>query len=532
MNDYLFRGKLAELDSDIFEMAQLETERQNRKLIMIPSESTAPLAVREALATSFQNIYAEGYPEDDLRFMDEEDILDYPHRLAEYRRYSDPRFYKGVEYADIIESLARRRCAEAFAANGKTANDLYVNVQPLSGAPANNAVYPAVVNPGDTVLAMSLLHGGHLTHGSSVNRSGRLYNVVHFLVDPVSEKIDYAQVEAMALEHKPKMIITGYTSYPWLPDWKKFREIADSVGAILLADISHIAGLVSAGALASPIGYAHITTFTTHKTLCGPRGACIITTDAALSRKIDRSIFPGEQGGPHVNVFAALALTFKLARTQQFKDLQFQIIKNCKVLSDQLTKRGFRISYSGTDTHLLNLDCKTVVGPDGTSLMGDMAARILDLAGIVCNRNTIPGDKSSFASSGVRMGTPWITQRGFKEAETIQLADIIADLLNAITPYTIETKKGSADRAKVNFQVFEDVKLRVRKLAENAGIVEETQKHGYPHFFYIDDAPSGSSETVTLKLTGENIRTFLNYILSSDVEALKPGDAQFDFSQY
>ncbi len=526
MDDYLFRGKLADLDGDIYEMAQLETERQNRKLIMIPSESTAPLAVREALATSFQNIYAEGYPEDDLRFMDEEKILDYPSRLADYRRYSDPRFYKGVEYADIIESLARRRCAEAFTANGKKPDDLYVNVQPLSGAPANNAVYPAVVNPGDTVLAMSLLHGGHLTHGSSVNRSGRLYNVIHYLVDPITEKIDYTQVEALALEHKPKMIIAGYTSYPWLPDWKKFREIADMVGAILLADISHIAGLVSAGALASPIGYAHVTTFTTHKTLCGPRGACIITTDAALSKKIDRSIFPGEQGGPHVNVFAALALTFKLARTREFKDLQFQIIKNCKVLSDQLTKRGFRISYSGTDTHLLNLDCKTIVGPDGTSLMGDMAARILDLAGIVCNRNTIPGDKSSFASSGVRMGTPWITQRGFKETEILQLADIIADLLNAITPYTIETKKGPADRAKVDFKVFEDIKVKVRKLAEQAGTVEVTQKHGYPHFFYIDDAPLGNTEIVTLKLSGKNIRTFLNYVLSSDVESITPGDSQ------
>ncbi len=328
MKDYLFRGKLAELDKDVFELAQLETERQNRKLIMIPSESTAPLAVREALATSFQNIYAEGYPDDELRFMKEKEILDYPNRLADYRRYSDPRFYKGVEYADVIESLARRRCAEAFAANGKKPDDLYVNVQPLSGAPANNAVYPAVVNPGDTVLGMSLLHGGHLTHGSSVNCSGRLYHFVHYLVDPITEKIDYAQVEALALEHKPKMIIAGYTSYPWLPDWKKFREIADFVGAILLADISHIAGLVSAGALASPIGYAHITTFTTHKTLCGPRGACIITTDAALSKKIDKSIFPGEQGGPHVNVFAALALTFKLARTEEFKSLQFQIIKN------------------------------------------------------------------------------------------------------------------------------------------------------------------------------------------------------------
>lgn len=526
MKDYLFRGKLAELDKDVFELTRLETERQNRKLIMIPSESTAPLAVREALATSFQNIYAEGYPDDELRFMKEKEILDYPNRLADYRRYSDPRFYKGVEYADVIESLARRRCAEAFAANGKKPDDLYVNVQPLSGAPANNAVYPAVVNPGDTVLGMSLLHGGHLTHGSSVNRSGRLYHFVHYLVDPITEKIDYAQVEALALEHKPKMIIAGYTSYPWLPDWKKFREIADSVGAILLADISHIAGLVSAGALASPIGYAHITTFTTHKTLCGPRGACIITTDAALSKKIDKSIFPGEQGGPHVNVFAALALTFKLARTEEFKSLQFQIIKNCSVLNDQLKKRGFHISYSGTDTHLLNLDCKSVIGPDGTSLMGDMAARILDLAGIVCNRNTIPGDKSSFASSGVRMGTPWLTQRGFKEAEMIQLADITADILLAVTPYTIETRKGPADRAKIDFKVFEEAKLKVRKLAELAGMVEETQKHGYPHFFYIDDVPASKSDVITLKLSGKNIRTFLNYVFSSNVEALKPGEGQ------
>jgi glycine hydroxymethyltransferase len=291
---------LAALDASLEDLVNLEAERQVRKLILIPSESTAPMAVREALASSFQNIYAEGYPDDEMRFMKESEILDLPARLAHYRRYSDPRFYKGVEYADIIESLARRRCAEAFAANGKSADDLYVNVQPLSGAPANNAVYPAVCNPGDTVLAMSLLHGGHLSHGSSVNRSGKLYNVVHFLVDAVTEQIDYAVVEEMALEHKPKMIIAGYTSYPWVPDWKKFREIADKTGAILLADISHIAGLIASGVIPSPIGYAHVTTFTTHKTLCGPRGACIITTDSALAKKIDRAIFPGEQGGPHV----------------------------------------------------------------------------------------------------------------------------------------------------------------------------------------------------------------------------------------
>ncbi len=526
MEDFLFRGTLKELDPDVFEMAQLETERQERKLIMIPSESTAPMAVREALATSFQNIYAEGYPEDALRWMPEEDLLDYPTRLAEYRRYSDPRFYKGVEYADLIESLARRRCAEAFAANGKTADDIWVNVQPLSGAPANNAVYPAVVNPGDTVLGMSLLHGGHLTHGSSVNRSGKLYNIVHYLVDPITEKIDYEQVAKLALENKPKMIIAGYTSYPWMPDWKKFREIADSVGAILLADISHIAGMVAAGAVPSPIGIAHIVTFTTHKTLDGPRGACILTTESALAKKIDRSIFPGEQGGPHVHVFAALALTFKLAKTAEFKKLQIQTVKNCAALVVQLKKRGFRIPYSGSDTHLMNLDVTSVVGKDGTTLSGDIAARILDLAGIVCNRNTIPGDKSSFATSGIRMGTPWLTQRGFKEAEMVAVADIIADVLQGIYPYTIETKQGPAQRAKIQFKVFEDAKIKVRELAEKAGQTETYAKHGYPHFFYLDDKPASKGEVITLALRGDHIRTFANYVFGSDIDELQPGKTQ------
>ncbi len=524
MKDYLFRGTLQELDQDVFEMAQLETERQIRKLIMIPSESTAPLAVREALATSFQNIYAEGYPDEELRTMSETELLDYTDRLADYRRYSDPRFYKGVEYADLIESLARRRCAEAFAANGKTADDIWVNVQPLSGAPANNAVYPAVVNPGDTVLGMSLLHGGHLTHGSSVNRSGRLYNIVHYLVDPETEQIDYAQVEKLALEHKPKMMIAGYTSYPWMPDWKKFREIADSAGAILLADISHIAGMVAAGAVPSPVGYAHVITFTTHKTLCGPRGACILTTDGPLARKIDRSIFPGEQGGPHVHVFAALALTFKLARTAAFKELQLQTVKNCAVLVERLRERGFRIPYGGTDTHLMNLDCKSVVGPDGTTLSGDIAARILDLAGIVCNRNTIPGDKSSFATSGIRMGTPWLTQRGFKEAEMTQVADLIADLLQATVPYTIETRQGKASRAKVDFTVFNQVKMQLRDLAEKAGAAETYVKHGYPHFYYLDDQPRSSEKVITLELRGEHVRSFANYAFAANIDALEPGE--------
>jgi glycine hydroxymethyltransferase len=400
MSDFIFRGSLKDLDPDVYELTQLEAERQARKLILIPSESQAPLAVRDAMGSAFQNIYAEGYPDDDLRHMDEDDILDYPARLAEYRRHGDPRYYKGVEYADLVESLACRRAAEAFAANGFSADQIYVNVQALSGAPANNAVYHALVTPGDVVMGLNLLHGGHLSHGSSVNRSGKYYKIVHYSVDE-NERLDYGRIRAQALESKPKMIIAGYSSYSWVPDWKKFREIADEVGAYFLADISHIGGLVAAGIVPSPVGYAHVIMSTTHKSLDGPRGAVLLTTDAAIAKKLDKAVFPGEQGGPHVHIFAALALTFKLVQTKKFKQLQSQTIKNAAAMVDQFKKRGLRIPFGGTDCHLVNVDVTTVKSPGltggagGVSLTGDQAARILDLAGIVVNRNTIPGDKNS-----------------------------------------------------------------------------------------------------------------------------------------
>lgn len=526
MADFLFRGTLADVDPAVDELIQLEAERQVRKLILIPSESTAPVSVREALGSVFQNLYAEGYPDEETRWMPENDILDYTRRLTHYRRYADPRYYKGVEYADAVESLARRRCAEAFATPTVSANQLYVNVQALSGAPANNAVYHALINPGDTVLGMNLLHGGHLTHGSSVNRSGKLYKIIHYNVDPKSEQIDYDVVESLAKEHKPKIIIAGYSSYPWVPDWARYRAIADSVGAVLLADVSHIAGLIAAGVIPSPVGYAHVITFTTHKTLLGPRGACIITQDAAMARKIDRAVFPGEQGGPHVHVFAALATTFKFAQTESFRKLQAQILKNCIVLVDRLKERGFRISYGGTNTHLANLDCKTIVGPDGTPLSGDMAARILDIAGIVLNRNTIPGDKTAMNSSGIRFGTPWMTQRGLDEKDMLTVADSIADLLNAITPYSVETRQGPAQRAKVDFKVLEEVKLRIRSLAEKAGADIKTSKHGYPHFFYLDDQPISKRDWTVYDITGTNVRQFVNFVFTSDIENLQAGQSQ------
>src|SRR5215510_5819325 len=375
MSDYLFRGNLAKLDKDVFELTQLEAERQARKLILIPSESTAPLAVREALSSAFQNIYAEGYPDEESRWMTEEEILDYPARLGEYRRNGDPRYYKGVEYADVVEALARRRAAETFAANGVTADQIYVNVQALSGGPANNAVYHALIELGSTVMGLNLLHGGHLSHGSSVNRSGKWFKAVHYTID-ANERLDYEAIRALAVENKPKLIIAGYSSYSWVPDWKKFREIADAVGAYFLADISHIGGLVAAGVVSSPIGIAHVVMSTTHKSLDGPRGAVLLTTDSAIAKKIDKAVFPGEQGGPHVNVFAGLSLTFKLAQTNQFKQLQAQTIKNAQAMADQFTQRGLRVPFGGTNCHMLNVDVTTVKSPDGISLTGDQAARI------------------------------------------------------------------------------------------------------------------------------------------------------------
>ncbi len=526
MTDYLFRGSLEDLDPSLNHLSQHEAERQFRKIILIPSESTSPAAVREALSSPFQNIYAEGYPEEASRWLTEDQILDYSERLPYYRRYSDPRYYKGVEYANIIEALARRRCAELFSANGFGPDEIFVNVQALSGAPANNAVYHALVKPGETVMGLNLLHGGHLSHGSSVNRSGKYYNIVHYNVDLETEKINFDQVRALALEHKPKMIIAGYSSYPWQVDWKAFKEIADLVGAYLLADISHISGLVAGGVHPSPIGIADVITSTTHKTLCGPRGAVIMTTNSVLAKKVDRAVFPGEQGGPHVNVFLALALAFKLAKTEQFSKLQAQIVKNSQALAKQLENRGFRIPYGGTDTHILNLDVKTVVGQDGITLSGDQAARILDIAGIVVNRNTIPGDRSALNPSGIRLGTPWITQRGFDEQATTEIADQIADLLLACKPYRQFSSRRLSQRAKVDYQTLETVKMKVRDIAINAGIDYSPIQSSYPHFYFKDDQPLSDGEYTTYEVSGAEATAFLNYALASDLDALSEAHQQ------
>ena len=526
MSDFLFRGTLADLDPTVHELNQIEAERQYHKLILIASESSAPLAVREALNSAFNNLYAEGYPDNASRWMREADIVDYTTRLGHYRRYADPRYYKGVEYCDTVEALARRRGTELFANERVGADDIYVNVQALSGGPANNAVYHALITPGDTVMGMDLMHGGHLSHGARVNRSGKYYNSVPYGIDPDTEQIDYDAVRELAREHKPKLLIAGYSSYPWAVDWNQFRSIANEVGAFLLADIAHVAGLVATGEYPSPIGIADVVTFTTHKSLCGPRGACILTTDRVLARKIDRAVFPGEQGGPHLNAMAAIAVVFKLNREPEFRQLQKQIRANATRMATRFGEHGFNVPFGGTDTHLLNIDCKSVRGAGGATLMGDSASRILDVANVVVNRNTIPGDRSALNPSGLRLGTVWLTQRGFREAEIDELTDLMAQLLRACRPYGYSGRRGrTLHRAKVDFETLNAVKTQVRDLSQRMGLDFAPTTHGYPHFYYSDQRPPDSG-MVQLEISGEKAERFLQVASSNDVSALPIGESQ------
>jgi glycine cleavage system T protein len=497
--DFIIRRAISEVDPDIDSLIGYEEERQARRLILIPSESFASLPVRQALSSVFTNVYAEGYPPPRMTRDDEELLLDIDHQLAYYRRYADRRFYKGCDYVHFVETLARRRCAQCFATDRIGPDQIFVNIQPLSGAAANNSVYDAMAEPGDTVMGMNLAHGGHLTHGSEYNRSGKNYKIVPYEVDSHTERLDYDQIMKLAVEHRPRMIIAGYTSYPWAPDWKKFREIADAVpgGCVLFADISHPAGMAIAGVYPTPVGYADVITFTTHKTICGPRGAVILTTDEDKAKLIDNAVFPGEQGGPHVNKFAAMAVAFKLAQTEEFKRLQQRIVENAVALAEGLQKRGLRLAYGGTNTHLLVIDLNALETDTGFPMKGEIAARILELCGLVTNKNTIPGDESAADASGIRLGTPWVTQRGLGPEDMDELAGIIHRVLTGIKPFQYTGMTGELPRGKIDLYLLEEMKDAVAQLASRAAAERETRQDGYPHYFWL---PKLSSTKATALL--------------------------------
>ncbi|MGB8956102.1 MAG: serine hydroxymethyltransferase [Tumebacillaceae bacterium] len=381
---------LKQLDLEVAQAMEKELGRQRSNIELIASENFVSLAVMEAMGTVLTNKYAEGYP--------------------------GKRYYGGCEYVDIVEDIARDRVKKLFGAE-------HANVQPHSGANANTAVYFAFLQPGDTVLGMNLSHGGHLTHGSPVNISGQYYKFVPYGVDAETHTIDYDVVRGLALEHKPKMIVAGASAYPRTIDFAKLREIADEVGALLMVDMAHIAGLVATGAHPSPVPYADFVTSTTHKTLRGPRGGLILCKEQ-YAKQIDKAIFPGIQGGPLMHVIASKAVAFGEALQPEFKDYIQAVVDNAKTLASALQERGLTIVSGGTDTHLMLIDVRSL------GLTGKEAEHLLDAVGITTNKNTIPFDPASpFVTSGVRIGTPAATSRGFDQAAMVEIADIIALVL-------------------------------------------------------------------------------------------------------
>lgn len=386
----MINDSLKQVDLDIFNAIQKENERQNEKIELIASENFTSRAVMEAMGSVFTNKYAEGYP--------------------------GKRYYGGCQNVDVAEDLARERAKEIFGAE-------HVNVQPHSGAQANMAVYFTVLNPGDTILGMNLSHGGHLTHGSPVNFSGKMYNIIPYGVNKEGY-IDYEELEKIALECKPKMIVAGASAYPRIIDFARFREIADKVGAYLMVDMAHIAGLVAAKLHPSPVPYADFVTTTTHKTLRGPRGGMILCKEK-YAKDLDKTVFPGVQGGPLMHVIAGKAVCLKEALTEEFKEYQKQIVKNAKVLAEELINKGFKLVSNGTDNHLILIDLtnKNITGKD--------AEKLLDEVGITVNKNTIPFDtQKPNIASGIRIGTPAMTTRGMREAEMAEIAELIDRAIN------------------------------------------------------------------------------------------------------
>ena len=409
---------LKTVDPEIQKAIDQELSRQREKLEMIASENIVSTAVMQAQGSILTNKYAEGYP--------------------------GKRYYGGCEYVDIVEQLAIDRAKKLFGAE-------YANVQPHSGAQANTAVYFALLEPGDTILGMNLTDGGHLTHGSPVNISGKYFKIIPYGVDKETERIDYDELERLAKEHQPKLIVGGASAYSRVIDFERMAQIAKSVGAYLMIDMAHIAGLVAAGLHPSPVPYADVVTTTTHKTLRGPRGGLILCRDAEFGKQFNKAIFPGIQGGPLMHVIAAKAVAFKEALSDEFKVYQQQVLDNAKALADELVKKGFRIVSGGTDNHLMLVDLRS------KNITGKEAQFLLDEIGITANRNTIPFEPlSPFVTSGIRLGTPALTTRGLKEEDIREVADIIADVIeNREDSAVIEAAKAKVQAICKKFPLYE-----------------------------------------------------------------------------
>jgi len=446
VSNFPFAGNPRKSNSVILEICEAERLRQWRKLIMIPSESICHPAAAEVLSGELANIYAEGLPNLILCHDPRESAADAARFQSWQTRLADRRFYKGTVNANRVELIARARIADVFARleGSPEARDIHVSVQPLSGAAANLALLDALLDPGDRIMGLDLAHGGHLTHGSEFNVSGRRYEAHSYGIDEKTRRLDYAAVRERALEVRPKLIISGASSYPWDFDWAELRSIADEVGAILHADVAHLAGMIAAGLLGNPLAHAHTVMFTTHKTLCGPRGAVLMTTDPEIARKIHAAVFPGMQGGPHMNSIAAIGRLFELIQGdfENFRSFQKSTIENTAFLADCLEAEGFALEYGGTNTHMLLVDLKKLDIDGPAFLDGESASRLLEIAGIVCNRNVLPGDPDGAHASGIRLGMPWLTQRGVTRGQIREIASVIGRVLRSAKTFTIWSPTG------------------------------------------------------------------------------------------
>lgn len=494
--DMMFNEPLSITDKEMNDLINFEEERQSKKIILIASESLCPKPVREALNSVFTNLYAEGLPSLRMTTYERDRVFDYARHLSFNRRYADRRYYRGVEYVNFIEILAQKRIAECFATDEIRANQIFANVQPHSGGPANSIVYEAFLNQGDTIMGMALNNGGHLSHGSELNRSGKYYNIVSYQVDDKTEKLDYDEIRNLAIETKPNLITAGYSAYPWDIDWKKFKEIADEVGAFLVADIAHTAGLVVAGQFSNPIGYADAVVFTTHKSLCGPRGAVILTTNEEYSKLIDDAVFPGEQGGAHFNNIAAKAVSFKIAQTENFKELQRKIVENAKALADAFEILGLKLAYGGTNTHIVLIDLKGIKQPLGVTLKGDVVVRILELCGITANKNSIHGDESPMHPTGVRFGTTIVTQRGMNKKHMEKLAEIIYKVVTNIQTFSYIGPNDDLGRGRIDPKIVEEAKREIEELQKDTYRDISEFEFDYPH--YSSPKEENTNQTILL----------------------------------
>lgn len=541
MKEHMSRADLAEVDPFVDEIILMESERQERKLVMIASESICPLAVRQVMSSKLTNLYAEGYPSLMMGRLAEERLQDYAEHLSYYRRFSNRRYYKGTEYVDFVEALGMARAGRLFANERVGAGEIYANMQPLSGAAANNAVYEAFLEEGDPVMGMNLSFGGHLTHGHEVNRSGKHYDVRGYTVGP-DGRLDYEAMKELAREHRPKLIIAGFSAYPWDVNWEKMREVAESVPgepAILLADIAHTAGLVAAGVLNTPVGWADAVSFTTHKSMCGPRGAMILTTDPRKAKRIEMAVFPGEQGGPHVHQMAAKAVALKLAATGEFRELMQGVKDNALALAEGFREEGLPLAYDGTDTHLCLLDLRKIKTGGKVPLTGEIVSRILDLCGITVNKNTIGGDTNAVHPSAVRFGTVWATQRGLAPAHMTRLAGIVARVIKGLRVFEYIGSGGShVGRAKIDPALITGARKALARILVDARAIrpEDARQVGYPHFTPDPDAePSRSPLEESHRKAGAELGERRRWIVplsfgdvEAEVEAVRKGCAIFD----